>query len=500
MGLSYQGSIVKIEGVKSPKDVPPIWNTPADLDAIHEGNAVNFAFLASPRNPNGNAITYSHISGDLPPGLTFYANGHMIGTAGFDALSTYTFTLDASDGRVAARREFTQPVIDVSENTAPEWVTPAGTLGTFDESLLISPITLEATDADDDELTFAISNGSLPGTLSLNSNGVIMGIMPTVGANTTYNFAATVSDGTDEVERSFSITARQVNQTPVWVTNAGSLGVFFTNAPISPVTLVATDPDSDTLTYALANSTTLQTGLTLASNGMISGTPTVSSIANITVNVSDGLGGSSDRSFSLTSTPATATTIKSGSLSGGSGNPWLLTFHGGGVAPGDLMVVWAFAVNNTADKFAGWTFDSNSSVQVISKVLTQTDIDNSAANFYSMTQTGDYWFMPWTIYRGPVSAVKRSFLSSNSQGATPPALTPDSRSVKIAVQVNTAGNGYTIAGGTGFGTLVTKTGYGPGGPNAYGLYDITPANWSPSKFAVSSHGGTVWFTTVELLF
>lgn len=194
-----------------------------------------------------------------------------------------------------------------------------------------------------------------------------------------------------------------------------------------------------------------------------------------------------------------ATAIRTGYLSGGAGNPWLLQFHGNGVQVGDLMVIWPFAITNTSTVFSGWNIDATGSVQIISKVLTQADLEASAANFYSLTQSNDYWFVPWVVYRGPTSAVKRSFLSSATQGATPPALTPASRSSKICVQINTAGNGFSVSGGTGVTARVPKAFYGINNVNAFAVYDANPADWAPNKFAVSGHGGTVWFNTVELL-
>lgn len=98
--------------------------------------------------------------------------------------------------------------------------------------------------------------------------------------------------------------ALYINASPVWTTSAGSLGSFNEQVSVS-VSAVATDSDS-TITYALANGSSLPSGLSLnSSTGAITGTlPDISSDTTytFTINASDGLN-IIPRSFSIASAP-----------------------------------------------------------------------------------------------------------------------------------------------------------------------------------------------------
>ena len=94
---------------------------------------------------------------------------------------------------------------------------------------------------------------------------------------------------------------------PIWTTAAGSLGTIGDLATGTHFTLVATDPDGQTVTFAETTSVLTTAGLTLNSTtGAITGDPTdVSSLTtyNFTVEASDGLNTTS-RAFSFVVAPA----------------------------------------------------------------------------------------------------------------------------------------------------------------------------------------------------
>jgi hypothetical protein len=84
-----------------------------------------------------------------------------------------------------------------------------------------------------------------------------------------------------------------INASPVWQTAAGLLGTFDEQVSITLSALSATDSDSNTVTYALANGSSLPSGVTLNSTtGVISGTlPDISTDTTytFTINATDGL-------------------------------------------------------------------------------------------------------------------------------------------------------------------------------------------------------------------
>jgi Putative Ig domain/IPT/TIG domain len=103
---------------------------------------------------------------------------------------------------------------------------------------------------------------------------------------------------------------------PVWSTSAGSLGSSLRNNAISTITLSASE-NAQTITYAVTSGS-LPPGLSLASNGDITGTPTGSSSTyNFTVTATDPQNQTSSRNFSYTVTiPPTAIFTISPAVSG----------------------------------------------------------------------------------------------------------------------------------------------------------------------------------------
>ena len=108
-----------------------------------------------------------------------------------------------------------------------------------------------------------------------------------------------------------------VNQSPIWQTASGSLGTFNEQVSITLSALSATDPENTTVTYDLANGSSLPSGVTLNStSGVISGTlPDISSDTtyNFTVNATDGLN-VIPRAFSIVSNYIIDWNTASGSL------------------------------------------------------------------------------------------------------------------------------------------------------------------------------------------
>jgi hypothetical protein len=91
----------------------------------------------------------------------------------------------------------------------PVWSTGAGSLGTIsDEFANYSPaFTVSASDPDGGAVTYALSSGSLPAGMSLNtSNGQISGNPSNVSSGTTSSFTLTATSNSQTTARTFSIT------------------------------------------------------------------------------------------------------------------------------------------------------------------------------------------------------------------------------------------------------------------------------------------------------
>jgi hypothetical protein len=204
-------------------------------------------------------------------------------------------------------------------NASPVWTTASGSLGTFNEMVSIS---VSATGTDSDStISYALASGStLPSGVTLNSaNGLISGTLPAISSDTIYSFTINASDGLNVIPRTFSITSSNLIN---WSTEAGSLGTFYELSTIN-LPLSATSPDSATVTYALANGSSLPSGVSLnSSTGTISGT-----LPNITTNTTytftiNALQGptTTPRQFSITSTAlADVSTVEVLVVAGGGG-------------------------------------------------------------------------------------------------------------------------------------------------------------------------------------
>jgi hypothetical protein len=93
----------------------------------------------------------------------------------------------------------------------PTWTTSSGSIGNiYDISRGSVSLSVTATDADSNAVTYAVTTGSLPSGLSLNSStGAITGATSGVGSDTTTTFSITpTANGQAGVARSFSITQK----------------------------------------------------------------------------------------------------------------------------------------------------------------------------------------------------------------------------------------------------------------------------------------------------
>jgi len=92
----------------------------------------------------------------------------------------------------------------INVDNAPSWVTSAGSLGSHANYASVN-VTVSATDAEGDTVTYSVVSGSLPSGLSLNSStGAITGTMGAVGSSTTVNFTLRATAGGKTADRAFS--------------------------------------------------------------------------------------------------------------------------------------------------------------------------------------------------------------------------------------------------------------------------------------------------------
>ena len=167
--------------------------------------------------------------------------------------------------------------------------------------------------------------------------------------------------------------ALYVNANPTWVTSAGSLGSFAeqVNATIYALSV----SDESAITYSLASGSSLPSGVTLSSSGVISGTlPDIASNTTytFTVNATDGVNTAISRTFSFISNAAPVWVTSAGSLGGYPTNTAITT---SALSATDSSDTVTYALASGSSLPAGFTL--NSSTGVISGTLPVVSVDTT---------------------------------------------------------------------------------------------------------------------------
>lgn len=123
-----------------------------------------------------------------------------------DGPGQYDLKVTNDDGGTVTKEDF------ITSSGVPAWQSPAAgaTIVNEYEGVTITNVTLSATDSDGGAVTYAVTTGSLPSGISLNSStGVISGTLPAVSADTNTNFTVTATDNENQTStRSFTITTK----------------------------------------------------------------------------------------------------------------------------------------------------------------------------------------------------------------------------------------------------------------------------------------------------
>ena len=251
------------------------------VNTVEAGSAYSYTLAAS--DADGDALTLS--AGSLPAWLSFDgSNGTLSGTPAENDAGDHAITLTVSDGTDEVTQSFTITVT-VPVNNAPMITSTSIDAATSGNAY---SYTLTATDADSDTLTMSAT--TIPTWLAFDAATGILSGTPADGDEGDNAVVLAVSDGTDEVTQSFTITVTvpvAVNNAPV-ITSAG-----VANATVDVVysyTLTATDADNDTLTMSAAIPAELSWLSFDANTGILSGTPASGDIGayEITLTVNDG--------------------------------------------------------------------------------------------------------------------------------------------------------------------------------------------------------------------
>lgn len=155
-------------------------------------------------------------------------------------------------------------------------------------------ITLTGSDEDDDTLSFTVVTQPSHGVLSGTAPNLTY--TPNAGYNGPDSFTFTVSDGVNtSAEATVSITVEAVNEAPTFIDDPYAFGIVEGSPAASHVgTVLATDADDDSVSYAIVSGNTGDAFQLDASSGQItvltaSALGTAGTIFTLTVSASDGV-------------------------------------------------------------------------------------------------------------------------------------------------------------------------------------------------------------------
>jgi uncharacterized protein YhjY with autotransporter beta-barrel domain len=270
---------------------PTVALSPVTLPAATTAVAYSETITAS-----GGVAPYSYAltAGALPAGLTLASDGTLSGTP--TAGGSFNFTVTATDsatgaGPYSGSRAYSLTVGAPTISLAPTTLPAATTAVAYSETITAS--------GGVGGYTYALTAGALPAGLTLASAGTLSGT-PTAGGS--FNFTVTATDqstgaGPYSGSRAYSLTV-------------GAPTIALDPASLAPATAAVAYSETITASggvgpysYALTAGA-LPAGLTLASDGTLSGTPTAGGSFNFTVTATDSATGSgpysASRAYSLT--------------------------------------------------------------------------------------------------------------------------------------------------------------------------------------------------------
>ncbi|WP_183085193.1 putative Ig domain-containing protein [Trinickia fusca] len=408
-------------------------------------------------------------SGTLPTGLSFNAaTGVLSGTP--TTAGTVNFTVSGTDS---------------STGTGPYTVSATYTLATSAPTITVSPATLPSASTGmaysqsvtasggSAPYTYAVSSGALPTGLSLNASTGALGGTPTAAGTFGFTVRGTDANGYSGTRNySLTVAAPTIVLSPATLSSA-TVGTAYSQTVTSSGGIAP-------YTYAVTSGA-LPAGMSLASNGVLSGTPTAGGSFNVTISATDSTAGAGpftgSQAYTLTVNSPTLTiapTSTSG-LTATAGSSYSQSFTASG---GSSPYNYAMTINSGTMP-AGLSFNmatrtlsgTPTAAGTVSFTLTVTDSSSGSGPYVA---SGTYTL---TVH-APTLSVAPSTLPNPVIGAA-------------YSQTLTAGNGtapYTFAitgGALPAGLSLSSTGVLSGTPTAGGNFSFTVTTTDANSFTAS---------------
>ncbi len=303
-------------------DCPTITLSPASLTNGSAGSAYSQTLTS---NGGVASYTYAVTAGSIPAGMTLSSGGLFSGTPTYGG--TYTFTVTSTDAHNCTGTKaytFTVagcPLISISPSTLPGAISGASYNQTITASGGKTPY------------TFLLTSGALPAGLSLSSAGVITGSSTELG---TANFTVTATDSNEcFATHAYSIT---INNCPAITLSPTTLSSGTINVAYSQA--ISSTGGTAPYTYAVTSGT-LPSGLTLSSDGSLSGTPSAVGSSSFTVTTTDSNACTGSQAYTLQINAVSGNFIAL-TTSGGAYTQDFNTLPSSGTTASTLPTGWVF--------------------------------------------------------------------------------------------------------------------------------------------------------------
>jgi len=266
-----------------------------------------YAYDVAATDPENDTLTYRVTTG--PDGLTIDSAGHLRWAVDSSEIGSHDVTIEVDDGHGGvAQQRFVLEVIAVPPNRPPVFTSVPDVLVRVGSTYQYQ---IKGTDPDGDPLTFSVESG--PTGLAVDDKGLVTWT-PTPDQIGQADVVLALSDGRGgRTLQSFQICIRESddNHAPVIV----ALPAAFATPGTYASQIKALDSDAgQTLTYHLIEG---PSGLTLdPATGALAWSPTASDLGShpVTIEVSDGLGGTDSATFNLVVNQNTPPTISTTAL------------------------------------------------------------------------------------------------------------------------------------------------------------------------------------------